>query len=65
MSKTITMKDVIKNPVRAVSKAEVLAREMARAQVINAKRRMCGRAQAWVDGQLRDGGVDARSDLVR
>lgn len=63
MSKTITIYDVKRDPTAAKHRAEDLARAQARFRVIEAKRRMCGKALAWVDGAPQDGGADARSDL--
>lgn len=65
MSKTITIKDVINDAAHAKREVEKQARAQARFRVIEAKRRMCGKPVAWVDGALQDGGVDARSDLVK
>lgn len=64
--KTITLRDVERDPTEAKRRGAQQAREQARFLVIEAKRRMCagGKAVAWVDGKRVDAGRDSRTDLT-
>ena len=63
MSKTIRLSDVARDLRNAKKEVEEDARNEARFRVIEAKRRLCGRAVAWVDGERQYADIEARSDV--